>query len=312
VVFLAITVGVIALVVNSRPSSDNNGTPPAVVTKREPTDKQAETKPPIKQPEQQPPPPSSPLPTQTVDLGSGVKMEFVLIPKGKFMMGTAKGAKYRNDDENEHQVEITKPFYLGKYPVTQEQYQILMGTNPSAHSANGAWKQTVTGLDTRQFPVEMLSWNDSKAYCATLAQRDKQGRKFRLPTEAEWEYACRAGSTTRYYFGDAPEQLGDYAWFNQNSGNRTHPVGEKKPNAWGLYDMLGNVWEWCEDWYGPYDGLAASDPLRSNRHLENSHVLRGGGFAGSQDQSRPAHRNYRLGPNHHDRDLSLRVAFNAD
>ena len=136
----------------------------------------------------------------TVDLGGDVIMEFVLIPKGKFMMGSPKDEKDRENDEMQHEVEITKPFYLAKYPVTQEQYQAITGKNPSWFCKDGK-EDGVKDLDTKQFPVETVSWDDAQTFCKKLGENDKQKRQFRLPTEAEWEYACRAGTTTPFSFG---------------------------------------------------------------------------------------------------------------
>ena len=139
---------------------------------------------------------------------------------------------------------ITKPFYLGKYEVTQEQWEAVMGSNPSHFKGP-------------KNPVEQVSWDDCQQFLVKLnAKSGGQGSKFVLPTEAQWEYACRAGSTGKFCFGDDEKQLGEYAWYEANSGDKTHPVGEKKPNTFGLHDMHGNVWEWCQDWYGEYGAEA--------------------------------------------------------
>ncbi len=153
------------------------------------------------------------------------------------------------DERPPHRVRITRPFYLGKYLVTQEQWKAVMGSNPSQFK--GATS-----------PVESVRWDECQKFLEKLSTRSRpRGGKFQLPTEAQWEYACRAGSTTRYCFGDDKAQLGQYAWYAANADDRTHPVGQKKPNAWGLYDMHGNLWEWCADWYdgGYYAHSAAND-----------------------------------------------------
>ncbi|TVS21096.1 MAG: formylglycine-generating enzyme family protein [Planctomycetaceae bacterium] len=197
----------------------------------------------------------------TIDLGNGVTLEMVLIPAGEFLMGSSESelqwvqrqfdAKTEDWGEQErenvrqviasegpqHRVRITRPFYLGKYPVTQEQWVALMRRNPSGESLG------------REKPVERVSWNDCQEFLDKLNERlGETVGKFRLPTEAEWEYAGRAGATTRYSFGDDADQSGEYAWHGHNS-NGTRPVGQKKPNAWGLYDVHGNVREWCADWF---------------------------------------------------------------
>ncbi len=143
-------------------------------------------------------------------------------------------------------MQISQPFYLGKYEVTQRQWKAVMGNNPSRFKGDDQ-------------PVNTVSWNDVQAFIRTLNAREGEGT-YHLPTEAEWEYAARAGTMTAYSFGDDPEQLGKYAWYSSNSGRKTHPVGQLKPNAWGLYDMHGNVWEWVQDWYGEYAARMVSDP----------------------------------------------------
>ena len=191
--------------------------------------------------------PDNELETITNSIG----MKLVLIPKGTFMMGSPE-----REDEPQHQVTISKDYYLGVTEVTQGQYEKVI--NPSRFQ-----KSRVRESDTSMYPVEEV-WVDAEEFCKKLSdlpEEKKAGRVYRLPTEAEWEYACRAGSKSAYSFGESSKSLGDYAWFEGNSNGQTHPVGEKKANAWGLYDMHGNVWEWCSDEYGVYPEGAVSDPV---------------------------------------------------
>jgi formylglycine-generating enzyme required for sulfatase activity len=205
----------------------------------------------------------------------GLKLR--LIPEGFFMRG---------EGSESHSVTLSKPFYLGVYPVTQQQYKKVMGRNPSFFQGSQekkVYRAFISSADVdgqnADLPVESVSWADAVEFCKRLSKLplEKQaGRVYRLPTEAEWEYACRAGTKTVFSFGDSYESLGDYAWYDENSNHQTHPVGKKKPNAWGLYDMHGNVWEWCRDWYGEYAKNAVVDPSGSYRGVYR--VRRGGSW----------------------------------
>jgi len=191
-----------------------------------------------------------------------VKLDLVLVPAGQFLMGSPVSEAQRGDDESQHQVTISKPFWMGKYEVTQEQWQAIMGSNPSRFQGS-------------KNPVEMVSWDDCRSFVAKLNEK-VTWRGFRLPTEAEWEWACRAGAATRFSFGDSDTSLAEYAWFDWNSSSRTHQVGEKKPNAWGLYDMHGNVWEWCASPFtSHYDGNESKSEDAPGRFR----VLRGGSWS---------------------------------
>jgi len=207
----------------------------------------------------------SPPKELTIDLGKGVKLELVLIPAGEFMMGSPASDKDAFPFEKpQRRVRITKPFYLGKYLVTQEQWEAVTGSNPSR-------------LKGPKNPVETVSWDDCQQFLGKLNSKSAAGGgKFQLPSEAQWEYACRARSTTRYCFGDDESKLDDYAWYLANSDGKTHPVGEKKPNGWGLYDMHGNVWEWCQDWWkdGYYKESPVDDPTGAT--VGSLRVVRGG------------------------------------
>jgi formylglycine-generating enzyme required for sulfatase activity len=213
-------------------------------------------------------------------------IEFKLLPGGTFTMGEG--------NETPHQVTLTNAFELGVYEVTQEQYEAVMGTTPSKFTGG-------------QNPVEQVSWDDAVEFCrklSALPAEKKAGYVYRLPTEAEWECACRAGTTTAYSFGDSDSELGDYAWYNKNSERTTHPVGGKKPNAWGLYDMHGNVFEWCQDWHGDYPSGSLTDP--TGAASGSNRVNRGGSWNGSPDICRSAIR-YRHTPGHRSSGLGFRV-----
>jgi serine/threonine protein kinase/formylglycine-generating enzyme required for sulfatase activity len=233
------------------------------------------------------------------DLG-GVWMEFVLVPPGRFLMGSPKGEMSRLSHEMQHEVELTKPFYLGKYEVTQQQFQRVTGTNPSDFAATGRRKDKVKGRDTSRFPVEMVSW-DQAADCANLLTRlSKEGHTYRLPTEAEWEYACRGGRPASQPFGvgDGHSLASTHANFN---GDRpyggaakgphlewTCPAGSFPANALGLYDMHGNVREWCADWYDHYLEGKVIDP--SGPLGGTIRVCRGGGWVDDGGGCRSADR----------------------
>jgi formylglycine-generating enzyme required for sulfatase activity len=271
----------------------------------------------------QDPPPEilSNLELITENLGGGITLELIKLPAGNFLMGSSDSDPDASSHEKpQHRVTI-KSFAIGKYPVTQAQYRALMRKNPSYFRGNS------------KYPVENISWNDARLFCSKL--REKTGKKYRLPSEAEWEYACRAGKITHYSFGNNAEELKKYAWFSGNSSNGTHPVGLKKPNPWGLYDMHGNVWEWCEDsWHNDYEGapvngsawnghyargviaklllnqLKDQNPdflkiLDNPEHETNRCVLRGGSWATNPSNCRSASRYNNLSSRWRDRGFRL-------
>ena len=197
-------------------------------------------------------------------------------------------------ETHRHRVVITKPFCLGVYVVTQKEFSGLMGWNPSAHSAQGRKKDKLAGIDTSRHPVERVTWEDAAEFCRQLSSLPAEvaaGRTYRLPTEAEWEYASRAGTATTWHWGqtEGPAAL-EHAWTIRDSGDMTHPVGKKKPNPWGLYDMSGNVAEWCGDWFDPeaYSTARTRDPAGPASGSER--VLRGGSADVTFDYLRSAAR----------------------
>ena len=191
-----------------------------------------------------------------------------------FMMGSPSFEPKRHKNEKQHRVTLKKGFYLGTTEVTQSQWREIMGSNPSYFKGDN-------------LPVEQVSWNDCHDFIRKLNQQEGTD-KYRLPTEAEWEYACRAGTKTRLCFGDSEGMLSDYAWYRSNSSSKTHPVAQKKPNSWGLYDMHGNVWEWCEDRHGDYPGGHVTDP--EGPSSGSYRVKRGGSWDGRAGSCRSANR----------------------
>ena len=253
---------------------------------------------------------------EEVEIENSIGMKLTLIPPGEFMMGSPESEEGRQDREGpQHGVRITRPFYLGVHPVTQSQWESVMGNNPSSFSEGGGRSDRVSGLSTGDFPVESVSWEDAQEFIGRLNERSEEtGRVYRLPTEAEWEYACRGGTTTRYYFGDDEADLDEYGWYLGNTGGwlegRTYPVGQKRANSWGLYDMHGNVREWCFDWFsGDY---YANSPLEDPTGPESGslRVDRGGCWGLTAGSCRSADRS-RSGPGSRIGSLGFRVAFSS-
>jgi formylglycine-generating enzyme required for sulfatase activity len=213
-------------------------------------------------------------------------MRFAWCPPGTFLMGSPADEPERSDDEDQHQVTLSKGFWISVMPATQAQWQAVMGDNPSY-------------FKEPNLPVEQVTWDQCEGFCHRLSH--VAGKPCRLPTEAEWECAYRAGTQTPFYFGADARHLGEYAWFAGNSGNQTHEVGQKKPNAWGLYDMAGNVWEWCADRSVPYSKEPIRDPNGGN--VGDARVVRGGAWdvgsygcrAACRDDGAPSSREYYVG-----------------
>ena len=233
----------------------------------------------------------------------GVKQNFILIPAGKFYMGSPNNEPQRRSNEFQHKVTLTKDFWIADTACTQALWEAVMGKNPA--SFKGALR-----------PVENVSWNDCQKFIAKLNELEGTDT-YRLPTEAEWEYACRAGSKSAFSNGDITDvvdclcdldkNLDKMGWYYRNSDNKTHEVGQKEPNGWGLYDMHGNVWEWCEDWYdsGYYKDSPIDDPKGPNKGV--SRVLRGGCWFGSARDARSAFRDG-SGPDFRGRYFGFRLA----
>jgi uncharacterized protein (TIGR02996 family) len=220
---------------------------------------------------------------------NSIGMRLALVPPGSFLMGSPEGEVGRGPDEGVHEVKISRAFYLGVFPVTQQQWEEVEGDNPSHFAASGGGRSSVRNLDTRNFPVEDITWHNAFNFCAHLSRLPAEAalqRLYRLPTEAEWEYACRGGyaCSTRFHFGNrisyrhANFRGSDYYTSRSRSPSRTTAAGSYAPNALGLYDMHGNVWEWCYDLYAKdyYRRSPRKDPPGSGRGSER--VFRGGAW----------------------------------
>jgi formylglycine-generating enzyme len=204
---------------------------------------------------------------------NSIAMKLRLIEPGEFMMGSDKGGEWDKQEKPAHKVKITKAFYIGVYEVTQEQYEKIMGKNPS--SFKGA-----------KLPVDSVGWKEAQEFCKKLSE--KENAEYFLPTEAQWEYACRAGSKTEYYWGDKMDN--EFCWYTGTSGKKTHDVGTKKSNDFGLYDMSGNVYEICSDWYDEnyYKTSPEEDPKGPEKGTGK--VIRGGCWAARETYCRSASR----------------------
>ncbi len=281
-----------------------------------------------------------------VEYTNSIGMKFVLIPPGEFLMGStpeeiesalgdidANNAHWLaclKSEAPQHKVILTQPVYLGTREVTQAEYEQLLGTTPSSFAPTGPGSASVAGLDPRNHPVEMVSWNDAVQFCLKLSEREKLepsylqtgekiaprvGRGYRLPSEAEWEGACRAGTTTRFWVGDKADSLPLAGWFQDNSGGRTHATGELKANPYGLFDMHGNVWEWVQDawapdFYGRFQELPAIDPS-CEHSFELLRVVRGGDWAYAATRSRASSR-LANAPQYRSQHFGFRVALPLD
>ena len=233
---------------------------------------------------------------------NSIKMKFTLLPPGSFMMGSPNSERGRGDDEHHRKVTFAKGLYVGVTTVTQAQWQAVMGENPSH-------------FKEKSLPVESVSWDDCQAFIKKLAAKDK--KRYRLPTEAEWEYACRAGTTTPFHVGAtlASDQANYNARFTFGKGqtgearDRTMPAGSFPANAWGLHDMHGNVWQWCNDWHGGYSGKDLADP--QGPKSGKTRVTRGGSWGSHPIFCRAANRNF-TDPETRNEHIGFRVCFSAE
>jgi len=218
-------------------------------------------------------------------------MEFIKVPGGTFMMGDILGDNEYDDEKSVHEVQLSG-FYIGKYLVTQGQWKKVTGNNPAKFQKGD------------DYPVECVSWHDVQEFIKKLTEMNRGKHQFRLSREAEWEYAARSGGKKERYAGG--DDIDDVAWYKENSGSSTHPVGKKAPNGLGIHDMSGNVWEWCEDWLGNYPSGSVKNP--EGPDLGSHRVIRGGGWNYAAGRCRSAYRG-RNSPGHRNGDLGLRLAL---
>ena len=232
--------------------------------------------------------------------GGGVGPEMIILAAGNFLMGSPQTESGRYDFEgHQHSVTISRPFALSTYEITFAEYDIFAKATGRKEPNGEGWRRA-------DLPVINVSWDDAKAYAAWLSEQT--GHQYRLPTEAECEYASRAGSTTMYSFGDGASLLHEYAWYRENSEKKPHPVGQKKPNAWGLYDMYGNVWEWVEDdWHDDYEGAPTDGKAWIGKSRGVYRVVRGGSWNDGAQYCRSAIRDYRV-PVRRNSNLGFRLA----
>jgi formylglycine-generating enzyme required for sulfatase activity len=235
-------------------------------------------------------------------LPGGVALKLCYIPAGSFVMGSdSADVFYQGDEFPAHRVTLTRGFYLGQFEVTQAQWEAVMGENPSVFDRYPT---------SPRHPVDMISWDDCQVFLEKINALGLPGR-FRLPTEAEWEYACRAGTETLFYWGDdlALGPMLKHAWFYSRAAGRSHPVGKKQPNAWQLYDMSGGVWEWCQDWRGPYEAGPQTDP--TGPATGERRIYRGGSWFNEPEALRSANRHGHP-PDTRGTNSGLRVVWEPD